>query len=309
MRGITTTEDRGRFFAGMRFAFQIVSTTATGMVALLIGSAITEGQYQLLLWMALGGMLYQGFWAMRIPEVPEVSRSPGFGSFRDVVKALKHAKLLRLPLLIISVALLGHIPVMVLYLRNVLNLPSNLTTAYVSLGTAGSVCSVLLWGRISDGIGFRRLLIGLLVACAAVRPILIFAAPLQDSGSVLPIVILGIHAFVMGVTASGIGIATTSIEHFHVQQNDSLTTMNVYWVVLAIFTSIFTWLSGQWLDRVVIPQGSMDFLGGVIHFDWLKAWLCIVMPLLHLALIFVVRRLPEPRPGTDVRTYFRAKGK
>ena len=79
--------------------------------------------------MALGGMLYQGFWAMRIPEVPEVSRSPGFGSFRDVVKALKHAKLLRLPLLIISVALLGHIPVMVLYLRNVLNLPSNLTTA------------------------------------------------------------------------------------------------------------------------------------------------------------------------------------
>ena len=78
IRDITTLEDRGRFFARMRFCFTMVSALVSMVIPLIVGEQITELQFKGLLLVVVAGVVNNLFWVRRIPEVrhpPEAQRS------------------------------------------------------------------------------------------------------------------------------------------------------------------------------------------------------------------------------------------
>jgi hypothetical protein len=69
LRDITTDDDRGRFFARMRFCFTSVSALITALIPLFVGAHITEWQFKALLMVSAVGLINNVFWVRRIPEI------------------------------------------------------------------------------------------------------------------------------------------------------------------------------------------------------------------------------------------------
>ena len=186
VRDITTNQDRGSFFSRMRFSFMAVSSLSSVLIASWIGKEITEGQYKWLLAISAVGVVNHLFWVRKIPELPmadDDAPEKRVSGGRRLLQVAKTSPLLRRPLLLFIILFLTGIPLFIIYLRQMLHIPSNVITFYVFLVTLGSALSFLVWGKVADAIGFRPMLIGLLALSLLVTPLILFVAPMSADAS------------------------------------------------------------------------------------------------------------------------------
>jgi MFS family permease len=223
--------------------------------------------------------------------------------------------MLRGPLLVSVLLTATTVPIMVLYLRQMLNVPSNITTMFVFMRTLGAALSLFLWGRVANRVGFRPMFLGLMSIRIVAAPIILLVAPLAaasvtwqslggtDLRSVALLLAIG---FGTGVVGAGMGIALITLQHFHVDNRDSLVTMNIFYLAIGIAWSAITFGSGWLLEKVAIPAGTHTMLNGVIHVDWIKAYLVVGVTLIHIVAILLVLRLPNSDRDATVKDFFKA---
>jgi MFS family permease len=313
LREYTTNGDRGRFFARMRFSFATVTAVATIAIATLIGANITETQYKVLLAFAAAGAANQLFWILRMPPVPQPVVRDVRASIDHLKLAVRESAVLRRPLVLALMLNLCIVPVFLVYLRQLHHIPSNWLSLYALMLTAGQAISFIIWGRLADAIGFRPMLIGVMWLGIAVGPLLLFLAPLAptvsnwsdlDNRGLLTMTALFVYGVLMGALLAGEGIATTTIQHFHVRRRHAYEAMNIYAATVVVSQSIVAIAGGLWVENVVLPAGSQPWLDGLIHTDWLKAYLLLVVPALRLLVIWHARKLPNAKPYYGVTDFF-----
>ncbi len=315
LRGITEARDRGRFFARQRFWFTMVTSTVMLAVPWLVGERISELQYKALLLLALTGSINFFWWSRRIPEVrPSASdTSTSGGSWRRLAGVVRGSKLLRKPLLIQFLLFPAAFPVYVLYLKQILHVPTQMASAYLTSVTIGMALSFLLWGRIADALGFRPMLLGLLVLNIAALPLQLLIRPLPaqisgwgglDATGALSMGVLLLYGLASGALGAGTGIATTSIEHHHVDPEDALEAMNMYQLINMGMASAQMAFAGFWLGKVASATGEHYFLGGLLHLDGVKGYLLFCGAPAMVAAMAVVATLPNARPHFGLSDFF-----
>jgi len=282
-----------------------------------VGRNITEAQYKVLLMFAAAGILFELFWLRRIPELPDASLLADPGSERrgrgHLWRVVKSARVLRWPLLAQVLWHLSVTPVGVLYFKRMLHVPSNVIALQQLMAMLGSIVSFAVWGRIADALGFRPLIVGLLIMAILVAPVIMLAAPLPDPlpdlaslelSSVVTLSVVLLLGLINGALSGGIGLALTSIQHFFTRRKNALEEMNIYLICVHLATALSVLVTGWLLEEVAIPGGLRTFGNNVLHWDWFRAYLVIVKPLLYTGLIAIVLRLPNTKPFFGVWDFF-----
>ena len=317
MRDITTDSDRGQFFARMRFAFTAVNAATLFVFSLVITSEMTPGTYKALLGLAIVGQLNTLLWASKIPDKSDDGTPSGrrsLGGYKRFVITLRTSPLLRLPLVISILIQLSLMPLMAVYLRTMLNVPAKLVSFFLLSTTLGAAIGFLIWGRIADTLGFRPMLSGLLVLSVAVAPVYLLLSPFDpastfsftdiDLSQAVTAIALILIGFISGGLTSGTGIATTTVEQHHVRRRYALESLNIYGVVVGLVASATTLFSGFYLEIIALPRGVTEFGNGIFYFDWVKAWLVVVVPFFQLLILTFVRRLPNTHPSFEMDDFF-----
>ncbi len=315
MRNITTTEDRGGFFARMRTSFSVVNLILSAAVAFFIGNQMQEYQYKVILGLAIFGSLNALFWTRRIPEPPP-QKSPRLNSIqalRSIVKLVRGSPLFRLPLLITLIITMGQLPIGLVYFREGLNVPANLLALQIFFATLGQVISLLFWGKTSDTLGFRPMMAGLLWLTAAIS-LLLWLVPVFPQADLpipelfqaypLGVTILLLFGFGNGVLNAGLGIAATAVMHYHVDSRNSLVAMNVFGLFQLTTQAVLMLLMGGVIEHYVIPASSVSQPEVLFHFDGYKAYRGGLVPAAFLIAIPFVLRLPNLKPWFSVSDFF-----
>ena len=316
LRDITTEDDRGRFFARMRLSFTVIGLLLIGAVSTLIGPTVSERQYKVLLMVAAATILHRLFWTSRIPELRSAQgpTCEARHAHRHWLHIARTSPLLRRPLVIDLLLILTCLPVFVLYLRQMLHIPSNLLSTYVFMVTLGGALSYLSWGHIADRIGFRPMMAGLLWLAMAVSPMVLFLAPMSEpygglsalgGRDLLTVAVLWLMGLANGAVGAGIGIASTSIQHHHVDSADSLEAMSLHSLAVVATGSVAAYFSGWFLEEVALPAGTLWELGA-IQLDWVKVYLVAAVPALYLLALPQVSRLPALNPYYGIADFFSA---
>jgi hypothetical protein len=312
LRDITTQNDRGRFFARMRFCFTALSAIVTALLPLLIGEQITERQFKSLLVLAAVGQFNHLFWVWRIPEQNDAeqpqSNQHGVMNLRRLIK---NSALLRSPLVIACVFVLIGLPMYPIYLRKMIQAPSDLLSWILFAGTLGGGVSFLLWGSIADQLGFKPMLKGLLYISVCLLPSHVLIAPFDniagyDYREWISVGVLLTHAFIGGALSSGIGIAMTSIQHAWVQQDHAIEEMNVFQAVNLIVAAGMAVVAGWLLETVAIPVGMLSLASNWVNLDVIRVYLIVVGIGGTLCILYMLRRIPNSRPYFAVVDFFSA---
>jgi len=319
MRHITTEDDRGQFFGRLRTSFTVVNLLLSAGIALFVGQQMDERSFKVILAIAFLGTLNSIFWARLIPE-PEgrqegVARPSLRRSAKHLWFLLKRSKLFRLPLLIAFVITAGQIPIGIVYFREALNVPAGILGGLIFCATLGQVLSLFLWGKVSDAIGFRSMLAGLLGLTCALKLILWLVHPfpleeaplvelLQTNGP--SIAALMVFGFVGGVLNAGSGIALTAAMHYHVSSRDSLANLNLFALFQLLFQSSMMLLLGIYLQQFVQPRMEPADPDSLFYFDWYKVYSAGLVPLAMLLCIPLAARLPNVKPWFGVNDFFSA---
>jgi hypothetical protein len=313
LRDVTTTADRGSFFARMRFAFTVVTAAVTSLVPLLIGASMREWQYKCLLAVAMAGAWNFYYWCGRIPErPPAVSREPDEeGLWPHLSRILRRSPLLREPLVItLLVAFMGF-PVFVLYLKEMLAVPSNLISLYVFTGTAGAALSFLLWGKVADAVGFRPMFAGLLIMTLAILPLLFTLTPFPPDWNgawslptALTLASLLLQGFLNGALTAGIGISLTTIQHFCVNPEDVIESMTLYSGAVVLVSALVSLVTSAFLQSVAIPAGLHIAAGGWLSWDWVRIWIAAFTVILVLVSLRLLRRIENSHADREVGDFF-----
>ncbi len=318
MRNITTQNDRGLFFGRMRTWFTVVNLLLSGGIALFVGQQMGEGAFKIILAIAFLGTLSSIFWARLIPE-PKVSqdgRLPGlWRSAKHIWFLLRRSKLFRLPLIIALVITSGQVPISIVYFREVLHVPVGILGAQIFCMTLGQVVSLILWGRVSDSMGFRPMLTGLLGLTSGLLMILWFVQPFPVeeislieilNTSALSVGALMVFGFVGGVLNAGVGIAITAVTHYHVSNRDSLANLNLFALFQLLFQSSLMLVLGIYIQQFVQPRMVPADPDSVFYFDWYKVYSAGLVPVLMILCIPLASRLPNVKPWFGVTDFFSA---
>jgi MFS family permease len=313
LRDVTTTADRGSFFARMRFAFTVITATVTAVVPLIIGASMREWQYKCLLLVAMAGAANFYYWCGRIPEsrasAPAEAAPPAL--WPHLKKILGRSPLLREPLVVTLLVSFMGFPVFVLYLKEMLNIPSNLISLYLFTGTAGAAVSLLLWGKAADAVGFRPMFTGLLIMTLAILPLLFTLTPFPPDWAgawtarqITTLASLLLQGFLNGALAAGIGISLTTIQHFCVHPEDVIESMTLYSGAVVVVAATVTMISSAFLQSVGIPHGLHILARGWLAWDWVKVWILVVNLMLGLISLRLLRRIPNSHADREVGDFF-----
>lgn len=317
MRHITTIEDRGAFFGRMRTLFMLVNLSLSGTVAVFIGRRLEEYQFKVIVAVAIIGSLNAVFWSRRLPEPPRQMDGSHHLLRRMLVGFRRSIRspLFRLPLVVTLVISMAQLPIALIYFREALHVPADLLGLQIFCATLGQVMSLILWGRVSDTLGFRPMLAGLLWLAIGLSLILwlVVPFPVQDNSMAelfarFPVSTGALLLFGLGngILNAGLGIATTSVMHYHVDERNSLAAMNLFALVQLLFQAVVMLLLGALLQRVVIPTEVTPHASGLLSFDWFKAFRSGLVPVLMLLSIPLVLRLPNLKPWFSVNDFFAA---
>lgn len=316
MQHITTNDDRGGFFGRMRTSFTLVNLSLSAGVALVIGQTMGEFHFKIILAICVFGCMNSIFWARLIPEPPrrgENGSEQGDHSFKGLRSLVKTSPLFRIPLLVTLTISLAQLPIGIVYFREALHVPANVMGAQIFCATLGQVISLIMWGKISDSLGFRPMLAGLMWLTVGLS-FLIWFIPVFPTGAQAyqdlitnytpGLTALMLYGFGNGVLMAGLGIATTAVNHYHVNAKDSLAALNLFALIQLVFQAAVMLVIGGLLQYVVIPNAEDVNLQGWFTFDWFKAFRGALVPVIMLLAIPAILKLPNLKPWIGVSDFF-----
>jgi HEAT repeat protein/MFS family permease len=319
LREVTTAEDRGRFFARMRFWFTGLSSVVLGCLPFLLGDKMDEWEYKGLLMLLVVLFVNQFYWSRRIPDVPVEEDEPltrGLASLKKTFHIIRHSQVLRTPLLIRFLTALTLCPLLVVYLKCVLHMPTSIVAAFIFMDVIGGTLSFLFWGRLADTLGFRSYLNGILILFAAINVPLLLASPFPagmefrwaalTQTQAITVAALLFFGFARGALLAGRGIALTSVMHFYSKRSDAIEAMNIFQACLMLTNGAMSLLIGFMIDDWAVPWGNYTFFNGAFHFDIYKGFMLFIAAPLSLLTIFSVMRLRDVRPYYTVGDFFQS---
>ena len=311
LREITTTDDRGSFFARMRFWFHTVGWAVLGLLTLVVGKQVTEGQYKFGIVLAILGTANYLFWSFRLPNLDQ--SGSGDYSWRHLYRVAFTSPLLRRPLLINLLINFAGVPLIVVYQHDVLKIPDNVNTAFFFVFNISSAFSLMFWGRIADRIGYRPVINGILLLMILITPLFLLAVPLPTSQFAwtslsfqagLTLAALFLFNFFDGILQSGLGIGTTTLQHFHVRHHETVEAMNLLAMISGLSGSLASIWSGYLLKYIVPRVGDITFLHDVLHLDAVKIYLLVGLVPFRILTIALCAQLPNSRPNQPLRSFF-----
>jgi len=318
---ITESRSRGSFYGVAGFASAAIQVATTAVVVLAVGEHMTAGEYKaLLVFAALGtclALVYASKLA-RTSTAPALAAERRTGQLRRLWHVIRHSPLLRRPLLIAALLVFSGMPVMVVYLRAMLHVPSTLVTVYLLCQLLATTVASFMWGKAVDSIGFRPLLVGLPTCSMLLSPVLLLVAPfptdpahLAQSGwhafdlrfaiNVVALLAVGIGS---GVIVAGYGIVFPTLQQTYAHEADALEAINLYAFAISLAAAGTALATGFLLQDIAVPAGSMPFANGVLEFDWIKGYLMVVLPVLQIAAVILIFREAAARPGLLVADFF-----
>ncbi len=233
----------------------------------------------------------------------------------SMVSMLRKAPLLRRPLLIFIAVQFSLFPLLPIYLRQVVGVPSNIISTYLFCVSLGSALSYALFGRITDSMGFKPLLVGVLVIASIASPLYLLVTPLRVpfeglAAAALPERLSMISLFVLGLitgsVSAGAGLGLTSIQHYFVSGKDSLVAMNVFSSITVIIVSVQSLLLGSLIDHIAIPIGNLPIIRGFLAADAVKIYLVVGATLFRIIALITSRGLPNLRAYFGLGDFFSA---
>lgn len=302
LRDITTTEDRGRFFSGMRLVFTLVSLLVTGITPLIIGESISAIEYKMFLFLPLISKIIMIFMVQKVPELQPIINKKRKFSIKETFREIRS---LKDPLIMIILVQCTFFPLFILYLKQVLNLPSNIVTTSVFIGTLGNAVSLLLWGQISDIVGFRNTLSGVHILGLLQLPFLLFIQPIigLDSATML-ITALLIYSFIDGMVLAGSGIAMTSIQHFYTTKERSIFIFSVYSAITLLINALWIFINGKIITDFSEPIILQPFISRIFYLDGVKVFMISMAIITRIILFLYVRKLPNIKPWFGLSDFF-----
>jgi hypothetical protein len=316
MQHITTNDDRGGFFGRMRTSFTLINLSLSAGVALVIGQTMGEFHFKIILAICVFGCMNSIFWARLIPEPPRRSENEsehGEHSIKGLWSLVKTSPLFRIPLLVTLTISLAQLPIGIVYFREALHVPANVMGAQIFCSTLGQVISLIMWGKISDSLGFRPMLAGLMWLTLGLS-FLIWFIPVFPTGAQAyqdlianytpGLTALMLYGFGNGVLMAGLGIATTAVNHYHVNAKNSLAALNLFALVQLVFQAVIMLFIGMLLQNVVIPNAAEVNPEVWFSFDWFKVYRGALVPLIMLLAIPAILKLPNLKPWIGVSDFF-----
>ena len=208
MRDISAPTERGRLLGRMRRAVLLFEVAVLGLFGALVGDEVSEAAYAALLATLVAYLLVATALVSRIPDASDGTAgedSPGAESlpWRQVLAD----PTVRNWLVVYCSAVVATIPLLPLYLRNVIGVPDRSIVLIVALQTFGIVCSLGPWGQLTDRLGARRVMASALFGLALAAPLwLTLPTGVGDrlDGSMLLIATLAVASAVL---ANGFAIA------------------------------------------------------------------------------------------------------
>jgi len=304
LKDITTNNDRGRFFSRMRLVFTLVSLVVTGVVPFIIGEAVSSLEYKILLFLPLLSQINILIMIKHVPELPPDKINKKRISFTEILRDLK---LLSRPLLMIILVQCTFFPLFVLYLRQGLNMPSNLVVWVVFISTLGNAFSLLFWGQISDAVGFRNTITGVHLLGFLQIPFLLFIQPEAGLLMTIPALIgLFFYSFIDGVVMAGSGIAMTSIQHFFTTHEKSIFIFSVFSSVTFLVNALWLFLTGEIIGQFIGPVVLNKTISSIFYLDGVKLLIIIIAISARTLLFIMVKGLPNIQPWFGLGDFFTA---
>lgn len=302
LRDITTDSDRGRFFSRMRLVFTIISLIVTGIIPLIIGGSISSTEYKFFLILPLISQINMYLMIKKVPELKVEQKRKERPTYKEIRTDLLKIKK---PLLIIVLVQCTFFPLFILYLKQGLNLPSNIVATAVFTGTLGNAFSLLFWGQISDTVGFRITLLGVHLLSFLQIPFLLLIQPVSGTLVSLPL-ILGLltYSFFDGVVVAGSGIAMISVQHFFTSKEKSFFVFSVYSAVTLLINALWIFLTGKVIEWGTEPIILPNFENAFVYLDGVKLFIVFIPLLIRIILFFNIRSLPNIQPWFGLGDFF-----
>ncbi|NRA37032.1 MAG: MFS transporter [Planctomycetes bacterium] len=311
LRDITTNKDRGRFFANMRFTFSVVTLAVSAAMTFLIGDEISRAEYNILLMISVFGIANRMYWIRRIPE--QQHETADIKESKSLIDIVKESQLLRRPLFIVMLTTLAAMPMFIVYLRQCLYVPTNVVSAFIFMGALGTVVSMILWGRIADAIGFKPMLIGLIILTVLLSPALLLITPMDaetftwlhmNNAEMVSISVLMLYSFIGGAMAAGSGIAATSIQHAHTKSRYALEEMAVFSVLVVAAQSASAFISGWVIESWTLGDNIHVIFDDALQWDWTKLYIIVIANACNIAALILLLKLPNIRPHFGLSDFF-----
>lgn len=315
MFSIATVEDRGEFFGRMRARFSIVQVLGILLIALGIGETMTLLEYKAILVVVVLLMLHRWYWESKLPEAAWPGPTGAKPAKRESLWQLaRRSRLFRAPLVISILILVTQTPAIIMYLRQGLDVPANLVTAYLTLSALGAAFSLVLWGKLSDALGYRPVLMGLQILSLLVTPLLFLVVPfpeglapgwqIPDRGQIVSLAVLGAYGFFSGAFTAGIGIGQTSLVLAHLDPRDALRLQGLLTTVVSVFVAVVTIVLGDFVTRVARSADDTTLLHGLLHTDLFKSTYVFGIMAINLVVFTLTLRMPNLRPEFSLTAFF-----
>lgn len=281
---------RGRYFGSMRQHWQIISFGAVFLAGMFLGEDPAPAVFALILFPAI--ILQFGRVAMcaRLPDPPPVkSAENGMPFIQRLAQPFRDKKFRGFMMYIALISLAQHsaVPFVVPFLKTSLDFPASYTLYSTAIFGAGSVISLVFWGRLTDQRGNRAVFV-LTLAIGAIAFLLLAVTPEYIAGRRFPA--MGVAACGMllaGIATAGIGIAHTVRLMHLAPPSDAGPYLNADQAMIGTISGLAALGAGAVLNYAppALSLGAMSLSSYRLLFLAVAAGMTI--------LAFRVRRLPR----------------
>lgn len=263
-------ERRGAFFGGKEALAGPLSVGAALLARRVLVDMAYPNNYALLFGMAAISLFVAslGFWIMREPPRADADgRVPSWREYGEqLVKSTRHLGMLIGVQLLTGFSLMV-LPFYVVYARQKLDAPAGAIGWFLLAQVLGGVLANLVWARLVDRYGSRRML----TACALIStltPLLAIALGRFGWGGLLPVIFLG------GATFNGrkVGFNSALLELAPATERPTYAALNAV---------------------LILPVAFLSLVAGVLLQHWSYPTLFLIAAAFIGAGALLIRRLPE----------------
>jgi MFS family permease len=266
---IIPPDRRGAYFGGMGALAGPLSLAAALAAKQILAKVAYPNNYALLFGLAAAALAIAslGFWVMKEPTV-ESAANRATKTWREYSQHLQYAGG-NLKTLIAAQLLTGFslmvIPFYVVYAREAINAPMSAVGWFLFAQISGAVLFNLLWARLVDHSGSRRMLTFCAVIAAA-TPLLAIALSTFGWPALLPVFLL------VGATVAGrkVGYQSALLELAPASERSTYAALNAVLILPVAFLSLAAGLFLQhWSYTALFLLASFFIgLGAIVLYHW-----------------------------------------
>ena len=263
---VSSSQDRGRFLGRLRTWKQGTNMSFAIIGFFLVGSHLSRGEHQILLFIVMALLLNSIIWYSKLPINAPAETLTNFSGKGQFWYIIQNSPMMRRPMVLTFLNAVLSWPVLIIYVVGSLHLPANLLMLTVVAQMLGSIISEYGWGVLSDRFGikltYKVYFAGTLLLCP-----LLFLLPdfgHIDNGSTewwIGTTILLSFYLLKGVLDAGHLMASSIYRAWYVDQAGGFHAINILTAANQFSTAMLTGIGGYLL--VSLEGAQSDWIGGI----------------------------------------------